>query len=213
MTIRLKSSLTNSRGREYGNILNEWTYNPDDAKVTPAFRLRTNTTTHLCQSLQRMATSTTMMYSALGVRCATYPTPDASSASFIAYVDHRPRVPPGGSNSTPRTGDHLSEQHVRAVLEESRHLRPSNPPASSSSSIVEFMLDGREYHLEDGAPRNPNEFDYLSDQRVRELFWRSDSVRMGPANHEELDRVGQQAKIPGLDERGRRPAEPRLQIT
>ncbi|KAF5251469.1 hypothetical protein FANTH_3400 [Fusarium anthophilum] len=152
----------NTRGLEFANHFNEWTYNYHDATVPWACDVR------------------------------RYPTPDEQRRFIKAYVDHRPRFQ--GSNSTPRLAP--SDSNVSSGMS-TPLATPSNPPASSSSSIVEFMLDARVPPGGWSAAERAN--DERSDQRVRELL--EETRQWRPANHAHWIAWGiVQAKIPGLDE-------------
>jgi choline kinase len=152
----------NTRGLEFANHFNEWTYNYHDAAAPWACDVR------------------------------RYPTPDEQRRFIKAYVDHRPRFQ--GSNSTPRLApvDSNASSGMSTPL-----ATPGNPAASSSSSIVEFMLDARVPPGGWSAAERAN--DEQRDQRVRELL--EETRQWRPANHAHWIAWGLvQAKIPGLDE-------------
>jgi choline kinase len=152
----------NTRGLEFANHFNEWTYNYHDAAASWACDVR------------------------------RYPTPDEQRRFIKAYVDHRPRFQ--GSNSTPRLApvDSNASSGISTPL-----ATPGNPAASSSSSIVEFMLDARVPPGGWSAAERAN--DEQRDQRVRDLL--EETRQWRPANHAHWIAWGLvQAKIPGLDE-------------
>ncbi|KAM0506447.1 hypothetical protein ACHAP8_001487 [Fusarium lateritium] len=152
----------NTRGLEFANHFNEWTYNYHDAAAPWACDVR------------------------------RYPTPDEQRRFIKAYVDHRPRFQ--GSNSTPRLAP--ADSNVSSGIS-TPLATPGNPAASSSSSIVEFMLDARVPPGGWSAAERAN--DEQRDQRVRELL--EETRQWRPANHAHWIAWGLvQAKIPGLDE-------------
>ncbi|KAM5358200.1 hypothetical protein ACJZ2D_015496 [Fusarium nematophilum] len=122
-----------------------------------------------------------------------YPNPDEQRRFVKAYVDHRPRFSQG-NGSTPRlvpSDGNLSSGASTPLA------TPSNPAASSSSSIVDFMLDARVPPGGWSAAERANE--ERSEQRVRELLEETRLWR--PANHVMWVAWGiVQAKVPGLDE-------------
>ncbi|KAF5011757.1 hypothetical protein FDECE_2152 [Fusarium decemcellulare] len=125
-----------------------------------------------------------------------YPNPDEQRRFIKAYVDHRPRFQ--GNGSTPRLlpSDSSMSSGTSTPLV-TPLTTPSNPAASSSSSIVDFMLDARVPPGGWSAAERANE--ERSDQRVRELMEETQWWR--PANHAHWIAWGiVQAKIPGLDE-------------
>ena len=63
-----------------------------------------------------------------------YPTPEQQHRFLKAYVDHRPQFPHG--SSTPRLTPRHTPHHTPGST-------PGLVPTSSSSSIVDFMLDAR----------------------------------------------------------------------
>ncbi|CAM1506285.1 Fc.00g059260.m01.CDS01 [Cosmosporella sp. VM-42] len=124
-----------------------------------------------------------------------YPTIDQQRLFLTAYVNHRPKFPHGGP-STPRLTPRLAPSDSDFSTGTST---PAPTPAvnTSTSSIVDFMLDAR---VPPGgwttAERAQEE---QSEQQVRELM--EETRRWRPANHAQWIAWGLvQAQIPGLDD-------------
>ncbi|KAK7418627.1 hypothetical protein QQX98_003816 [Neonectria punicea] len=151
----------NPPGIEFANHFTEWAYNYHDAAASFACNER------------------------------RYPNIEEQKRFIKAYVDHRPRFPPG-NGSTPR----LTPSDGGVSSGTSTPLVQAHPGASSSS-IVDFMLDARVPPGGWTAAERANE--EQSDRRVQELLEQTQLWR--PANHLVWVAWGLvQAKIPGLDE-------------
>ncbi|RFU72686.1 choline kinase [Trichoderma arundinaceum] len=116
-----------------------------------------------------------------------YPNLEEQKRFIRAYVDHRPQFPQ--ASSTPRLTPLDSGVPSAAAT-------PSLLPTTSSSSIVDFMLDARYPGGDWGAVEKAREEQI--DQQVRELI---DEARLWqPANSAQWIAWGiVQAKVPGLD--------------
>ncbi|KAG6074833.1 hypothetical protein E4U15_005937 [Claviceps sp. LM218 group G6] len=112
-----------------------------------------------------------------------YPTPEEQRRFIKAYVDHRPQFP--SASATPRL-----------VPQDSGSCTPSLNPITSSSSIVDFMLDARVPPGGWSAAERARE--EQSDLQVRELMEEARLWR--PGNSAMWVAWGiVQARIPGLD--------------
>lgn len=113
-----------------------------------------------------------------------YPTPEQQRRFLKAYVDHRPQFPHAGS--TPKL----------SAADSTPLGTPSLGPTTSSSSIVDFMLDARVPQGEWTAAERARE--EQSESQVAELMEETRLWR--PANSAMWVAWGAvQAKVPGLD--------------
>ncbi|KAM0253277.1 hypothetical protein ACHAQJ_007373 [Trichoderma viride] len=116
-----------------------------------------------------------------------YPSLEEQKRFIRAYVDHRPKFPLAGS--TPRLTP--IDSGVPSAT-----ATPSLLPTTSSSSIVDFMLDARYPGGDWGAVEKAREEQI--DQQVRELI--EEARLWQPANSAQWIAWGiVQAKVPGLD--------------
>ncbi|KAL6820906.1 kinase-like domain-containing protein [Trichoderma sp. SZMC 28015] len=114
-----------------------------------------------------------------------YPSLEEQKRFIRAYVDHRPQFPQ--ASSTPR---------LTPLDTPSAAATPSLLPTTSSSSIVDFMLDARYPGGDWGAVEKARE--EQAEQQVRELI--EEARLWQPANSAQWIAWGiVQAKVPGLD--------------
>ena len=174
VVIDFEYAAANVPGLEFANHFTEWMYNYHDP-----------VTSHICNAPR-------------------YPTVEEQRRFVKAYVDHRPRFPT--ASNTPR----LLAQDSGSSAVDTPTLRPrrsgsissagntpSLGPTTSSSSIVDFMLDARVPQGEWTATERARE--EQSDHQARELLEEARLWR--PANSAMWVAWGLvQAKVPGLEE-------------
>ncbi|KAK4232277.1 kinase-like domain-containing protein [Podospora fimiseda] len=113
-----------------------------------------------------------------------YPTPEQQRRFIKAYVDHKPRFP--YLDSTPRASPALTP---------TGGARPGLPTMSSTSSIVDFMLDARV--PPGGWSEEEKKREQATEQRIKELM--EETTLWRTANSAQWVAWGiVQAKIPGL---------------
>ncbi|KAF4965937.1 hypothetical protein FSARC_6324 [Fusarium sarcochroum] len=199
----------NTRGLEFANHFNEWTYNYHDAAApwgcderrypTPDEQRRfiKAYVDHRPRfqgggSTPRLTPADSNASSGMSTPLATPSNPPASSSSSIVDFMLDARVPPGGWNAAERANEERSDQRVRELLEETRHWRPANHAHWIAWGIVQAKIPGLDDSIKEEDLESPDEFDYLSYAQDRVMFFWGDCVRMGLVKLEELPPMLQQ---------------------
>ncbi|KAH7275698.1 kinase-like domain-containing protein [Fusarium solani] len=196
----------NTRGLEFANHFNEWTYNYHDAAApwacnerrypTPDEQRRfvrayvdhrprfqgNGSTPRLAPSDGNLSSGTS---TPIATPLSTPSNPPASSSSSIVEFMLDARVPPGGWSAAERANEEERDQRVRALLEETQWWRPANHAHWIAWGIVQAKIPV----LDDAVKEEdlgPDEFDYLSYAQDRVMFFWGDCVQMGLVKKEEL---------------------------
>ncbi|KAF4977429.1 hypothetical protein FZEAL_6041 [Fusarium zealandicum] len=192
----------NTRGLEFANHFNEWTYNYHDAAApwacnerrypTPDEQRRFlkayvghHTRSQGHSSTPRLAPADGNSSSGTSTPLATPGNPAASSTSSIVEFMLDARVPPGGWNAAERANEERGDQHVRELMEETQLWRPANHAHWVAWGIVQAKIPGLDESMRE-EDLGPDEFDYLSYAQDRVMFFWGDCVRLGLVKKEEL---------------------------
>ncbi|CAJ0549004.1 Ff.00g026170.m01.CDS01 [Fusarium sp. VM40] len=193
----------NTRGLEFANHFNEWTYNYHDATVPWACDVRRYPTPDEQRrfikayvdhrprfqgnnSTPRLTPADSNVSSGISTPLATPTNPPANSSSSIVEFMLDARVPPGGWSAAERANDEQRDQRVRELLEETRRWRPANHAHWIAWGIVQAKIPGLDDSIKEEDLLSPDEFDYLSYAQDRVMFFWGDCVRMGLVKLEEL---------------------------
>ncbi|QPC72650.1 hypothetical protein HYE68_003402 [Fusarium pseudograminearum] len=202
----------NTRGLEFANHFNEWTYNYHDAAAPWACDVRRYPTPDEqrrfikayvdhrprfqgSNSTPRLAPVDSNAPSGMSTPLATPGNPATNSSSSIVEFMLDARVPPGGWSAAERANDEQRDQRVRELLEETRQWRPANHAHWIAWGLVQAKIPGLDESIKEEDLLSPDEFDYLSYAQDRTMFFWGDCVRMGLVKLEQLPpKLQQQVK-------------------